>query len=226
MQVILIGRGTQPVPGQVVFNSRGVSGQHAKAVIDSNKNTIVLEDLGSTNGTFVNGFRIKRKSISHNDIIMLADQRLNLQQIFDAARSTRNDPNDYSVEFAKLKDVWDSYQLLLQKARSNNSTEMLMTACVLLAPAIILGPLAGVVFGGIAAAGAATGVGSAVGLAARELLSKNKSAKTQNLVTEIENDFKIQYVCPKCSRSLYGFPYEYYKKQRQCVQCKAIWIKS
>ncbi|MFN8344172.1 MAG: FHA domain-containing protein [Spirosomataceae bacterium] len=226
MQIIRIGRGTEPQPGQVVFNSRGVSGEHARAIIDPSKNTVVLEDLGSTNGTYVNGFRIKRKSISHNDLILLADQRLQLQQIFDAARTTRDDPNDFSVEFAKLQQVWDSYQLLLQKARGNSGQDMLITACVLLAPAILLGPLAATAaIGGAAMAGMA-GVGSALGLAARELLSKNKSAKTQNLVTEIENDFKIQYVCPKCSRSLYGFPYEYHKKQRQCVQCKAIWIKS
>jgi pSer/pThr/pTyr-binding forkhead associated (FHA) protein len=219
MQVILIGRGQQPLPGQVVLNSRGVSGQHARAVINPSKNTVVLEDLGSTNGTFVNGFRIKRKSISHNDIILVADQRLSLQQILDAARTTRDDPNDYSLEFGKLQDVWDNYQLLLQQARGNNSMDTFMTACVIIAPALL-----GTFF--VPVPGVGTAVGSAVGLAARELLSKNKLSKTQNLVTDIENDFKIQYVCPKCSRSLYGFPYEYHKKQRLCVQCKAIWVKS
>ncbi|MEZ4905170.1 MAG: FHA domain-containing protein [Spirosomataceae bacterium] len=153
MQVILIGRGTQPVAGQVVLNSRGVSGQHAKAVIDSHKNTIVLEDLGSTNGTFVNGFRIKRKNISHNDVIMIADQRLSLQQIFDASRSMRSDPNDYSVEFAKLQDVWDKYQVLLKQARSNNGMDTFMTVCLIVAPALLLGPIAGAVVAGGAIGG-------------------------------------------------------------------------
>mgnify|MGYP001810225148 CR=1 FL=1 len=225
MQVILIGRGQQPLPGQVVLNSRGVSGQHARAVIDPAKNTVVVEDMGSTNGTFVNGFRIKRKSVSHNDVIMVADQRLSLQQILDAARTTRDDPNDYSLEFGKLQDVWDNYQLILKQARSNNGMDALMTVCLIVAPALLLGPIAGAVVGGAAALGGGTAVGGALGMAARELFTKNKSAKTQNLVTDIENDFKIQYVCPKCNRSLYGFPYEYHKKQRLCVQCKAIWVK-
>ncbi|MFN3379189.1 FHA domain-containing protein [Runella zeae] len=224
MQVVLIGRGNKPVTGQVVLDSRGVSGQHARAMIDPNKNVVILEDLGSTNGTFVNGFRIKRKSISHNDIIMMADQRLSLQQIFEAARATRDDPNDFSVEFGKLQNVWDNYQLLLKQARSNNGMDTFLTVCLLVAPALLLGPVAGAVVAGGAMGG--TAVGSALGLAARELFSKNKTAKTQNVVTEIENDFKIQYVCPKCARSLYGFPYEYYKKQRQCIQCKAVWVKS
>src|SRR6516225_7984343 len=52
----IIGRG--PKVG-VRLNDEGVSREHCQLVRDADK--IVLEDLGSTNGTFCNGIRVDRR---------------------------------------------------------------------------------------------------------------------------------------------------------------------
>jgi pSer/pThr/pTyr-binding forkhead associated (FHA) protein len=64
---------------------RNVSRQHAKLtkVADPTGNTpdtFTLEDLGSQNGTFVNGQRAKeKKALAHGDLIQIGDYRITLQ---------------------------------------------------------------------------------------------------------------------------------------------------
>ena len=54
----------------IVLEHRGVSGEHA--TISSKGGAAVLEDLGSTNGTFVNGARIVRHQLADGDRIVIA----------------------------------------------------------------------------------------------------------------------------------------------------------
>jgi hypothetical protein len=51
----------------IVLNHRSVSGEHA--LLRREGLDIYLEDLGSTNGSFVNGRLIKRQRLAHNDTI-------------------------------------------------------------------------------------------------------------------------------------------------------------
>ncbi len=52
------------------INSRHVSKEHAQLVRDAG--LIVIRDLGSTNGTFVNGQRIEQAVLNHGDIVHVA----------------------------------------------------------------------------------------------------------------------------------------------------------
>jgi pSer/pThr/pTyr-binding forkhead associated (FHA) protein len=63
-----IGRSGQ---NDVVIAHRAVSGRHA--VIENVGNDCFLEDLGSTNGTLVNGRHVTRHFLQHNDVIGLPD---------------------------------------------------------------------------------------------------------------------------------------------------------
>src|SRR6478735_9405386 len=62
----VIGRG--PKVG-VRLNDEGVSREHCQLVREGEK--IILEDLGSTNGTFCNGIRVDRRELSDGDKIMV-----------------------------------------------------------------------------------------------------------------------------------------------------------
>ena len=52
------------------INSRHVSKEHAQLVRDAG--LILIRDLGSTNGTFVNGQRIEQAVLNHGDIVHVA----------------------------------------------------------------------------------------------------------------------------------------------------------
>ncbi|WP_229223865.1 FHA domain-containing protein [Duganella sp. sic0402] len=58
----------------IVLSHPAVSGQHASIVTILDDS--FLEDLHSTNGTFVNGHRIGKHFLQHKDVIVMADMQL------------------------------------------------------------------------------------------------------------------------------------------------------
>src|SRR4029079_401214 len=62
----VVGRGPKVA---VRLNDEGVSREHCAFVRDGDK--MVVEDLGSTNGTFCNGIKVDRRELSDGDKIMV-----------------------------------------------------------------------------------------------------------------------------------------------------------
>jgi pSer/pThr/pTyr-binding forkhead associated (FHA) protein len=58
----------------IVIDNMAVSGQHAKLVLQGGN--YVIEDLQSTNGTFVNEKKIVNSAVKHNDHIMIGQHTL------------------------------------------------------------------------------------------------------------------------------------------------------
>jgi len=61
----------------IVIDHMGVSGRHAR--IDLEGQAIILTDLQSTNGTFVNGKRVERAELRPNDWINVGKHILTLK---------------------------------------------------------------------------------------------------------------------------------------------------
>jgi len=78
----------------IVIDSSAVSGHHASLFNDGG--FLAVEDLQSTNGTFVNGVRVSRKILKHGDVLQVGAHRLVLdqtsggeaQRVEDAGEST------------------------------------------------------------------------------------------------------------------------------------------
>jgi diguanylate cyclase (GGDEF)-like protein len=64
--ITILGRGDQ---AQIRLDDDGVSRTHARIVADID--ALVIEDQGSTNGTFVNGLRVDTARLKHGDRIAL-----------------------------------------------------------------------------------------------------------------------------------------------------------
>ncbi len=67
----VIGRGEG---SQVRLTDVGISRQHARLEFDSGR--VVLTDLGSTNGTTVNGSRVNAATLQHGDVVQLGTTTL------------------------------------------------------------------------------------------------------------------------------------------------------
>ena len=75
--VINIGRTSD---NDLVINNIKVSRKHAK--LDKKGNDWFIEDLESSNGTFINGKKIKRQRVSPGDVITIGGVPLNLERLF------------------------------------------------------------------------------------------------------------------------------------------------
>ena len=110
--IIRIGKASD---NDFVVNDPHVSRYHAKLIREEG-GCWLLEDLGSTNGTFVNGAQIIKKHVTPSDKIRLGDHYV--LNISEALKSN----NDYSEEFAALKQIYDDY--IQAKLRYNRLTSL------------------------------------------------------------------------------------------------------
>ena len=108
--IIRIGKASD---NDFVVNDPHVSRYHAKLIREEG-GCWLLEDLGSTNGTFVNGAQIIKKHVTPSDKIRLGDHYV--LNISEALKSN----NDYSEEFAALKQIYDDYIQAKVKIQSSN----------------------------------------------------------------------------------------------------------
>lgn len=202
-----------------VVNDPHVSRHHARLVREDS-DCWLLEDLGSTNGTFVNGAQIAKKRVSLNDVIKLGDTYT--LKISEALKYN----NDYSEEFAALKLVYDNYVQAKVKIQSANQFKTrLFQSFPFALPGII-----GVVIGFLGKGSPELlGVSLFITIFAPTVgiyLGAKQSAKAPQLLQDITNRFKIDYVCPKCGTFLGEIPWESLRNKKQCPisACKAKWV--
>ena len=113
---------------EVVIVDAQVSRQHARLVRQGN--VVLLEDLGSTNGTFVNGVRVTTShALSNGDVIALEHERIEGEPLLEpvvkdgirirkraalsAIRSTCRDAVSLLPEYVKGIHVKKDYEIIL-----------------------------------------------------------------------------------------------------------------
>ncbi|MBK8251233.1 MAG: DUF4388 domain-containing protein [Polyangiaceae bacterium] len=80
---------------QIVLSEDMVSRRHARITFDGQR--ITIEDLGSTNGTFVNGEKIKRCDLKEGDRVLIGSSIFKVVYADQAPANPRRRPNDDSL---------------------------------------------------------------------------------------------------------------------------------
>jgi pSer/pThr/pTyr-binding forkhead associated (FHA) protein len=76
----------------IVIDNLAVSGEHA--MIQNTGNQMVLKDLGSTNGTYVNGKPIRKQALEHGDRIEIGRYKIEyIEEVSDAAPGAPDKPD-------------------------------------------------------------------------------------------------------------------------------------
>ncbi|MDO4756639.1 MAG: FHA domain-containing protein, partial [Parabacteroides sp.] len=191
---------------------------HAKLI--HNEEGWLLEDLNSTNGTFVNGNQIVKKYVTHTDKITLGNNYvLNLAEV-------QKYNNDYSEEFNKLKAIYENYSQTKVKIQSSNQFKTRLIQTLPFAIPGVIGVIIGFLGKGnmelLIISLIITICAPTVGF----YLAAKQSAKIPQLLQDLTNQFKIDYVCPKCGTFLGDVPWESLRNRKQCPMssCKAKWV--
>lgn len=185
-----------------------ISGLHCTITVLS-ENIILIEDNDSTNGTFLNGLRVKRALITPSDEVVLANLKINFDKIF--SKHAHKPPiektpqaiaqvpinNDFSEDFTQLKIVYETFRdAKLSLMGQGTLKQKGLQAALSFIPF----------------------VGSALGILA------TTTVNPQEKIFALTEEFKINYVCPKCKRFLGDLPWQNLANQKKCSACKAIWV--
>ncbi len=205
----------------IIVDEPDVSRFHACLIKQSGADFWMLEDLNSTNGTYVNDIQIRKKVIQREDQICFGKNcHFTLQQMQEAA-------NHYSEGFAALKSVYENYMNEKVRIQSSNQFKTrLFQALPLALPGLI-----GVVIG-FSGKGSPLLFGLSLSIAvcapiAGIYLGARQSAQIPQKLQALSDQFKIDYVCPKCGTFLGEIPWESLRNRKQCPvsSCKAKWIE-
>ena len=233
MEIIVGRKGQQPFE----ITDRSVSGKHLKLITMSDGN-VLIEDLGSSNGTFIDGVRIIKKVVSRNTVVQMGSTfTFCISDVLPEVKTSsvpRTPPTpptpprpEYDEEilrkFQNLESVWNKYQEEKINLQKNNASKGFLR----MLPMFVLGGL-GYVISCIPELAdfrtAITLAGIGIGIMITWISYKSATSLPEQM-EKLNQQFQIDYVCPKCKQFLGFTPFEGLKNRGQCSACKSKWVK-
>ena len=224
-------------PGNtIILNNHDVSGTHAAlTLITPVTNTWEIQDMGSANGTFVDGMRIYRKEVTPASEIKLGQTLLSWDLILERKpyRATEpvkppqpvyEEPSAQDEELREiawsLKKVSDEYREKKNRMAEIQAQESVNSRIQGLGfpMGAVIGSLAQALPGDFKILGYAGGLIS-LGFAVTALASSKKLSKERKSFTGLDDWYKINYVCPHCHNFIQQ-PFELLEKTKNCRACK------
>ena len=216
---LIIGRiGEQPF----AITDKSVSGKHLKLTTLPDGN-VQVEDLGSSNGTFIDGVRIIKKVVNRNTVIQLGSHysfkvcdvlpetpkadRVHPQT--PNATSTPKTMPEYSIR--PLKKIWEEFERTKEELDEKNKNIQLWRSA---APIFTMGSGAlGVIF---PYAFILTFIGLGLTIYAF-YMAKNFDYKKS--INEAQDKFENMYLCPNCNHFLENRKYKLLVQDKKCRYC-------
>lgn len=206
MEIIVGRRGEQPFS----ITDKSVSGKHLKLTTMPDGNVLV-EDLGSSNGTFIDGVRILRKEVSRNTVIrmggsysfkisdVIPDAPKAVAPKSNVKSTTSQSAQEYSI--AHLESVWNEYTTAKDELQNQNRNIGLMRSAT---------PILNII----------PGLGAALGTYS---FYKAKKFNYNEALNEVQERFEDNYICPKCHHFLGTIKYKLLIQDSNCRFCKCKW---
>ena len=201
----------------VVSEFEDVSEHHARILVVGRE--MILEDLNSTNGTFVNGSRIRKAVLKPTDQVSVALHPLNIRPIF-AKLLSDSEFNDYTEEFNALKTVYDEYEEEKEKIIKESQRKTSIKKFLIMSLPVIL--FAFFFFGKKYYYPIYMALNSV--LTAFALFLANDKKKDEKL-KQAKIEFTKKYRCPRCKTYQLSKEWELHRDDKQCPNCKATWAK-
>jgi FHA domain len=216
-----------------------ISSQHAQ-ISELEDGLFLVEDLNSTNGVYVNGYRINQAKVNINDEVRLSESTIiKLTDIFQLQEKKeikevkiKTDAKDFVEEFGGLKEVWEKFnkdRIKLNNVYQRNST--IFRSMVSLLPILVWIIFKTVYLDQFRVSDPQkyqewqgsfiyfSAIGGSIGNLVVGLFIKSPQAK----LTDLDEEFRVRYVCPNstCRTQLGNIPWKSYHNQGKCFRCQA-----
>lgn len=233
MELIIGRKGEQPF----AITDKSVSGKHLKLTSLPDGN-VQVEDLGSRNGTFIDGVRIIKKVVSRNTVVQMGSTfTFCISDVLPEVKKSPVPPTpptpptppkpEYDEEilrkFQNLESVWNKYQEEKITLQKNNASKGFLR----MLPMFVLGGLGYLVSCIPELADFRTAItlaGLGIGIMITWISYKSATSLPEQM-EKLNQQFQIDYVCPKCKQFLGFTPFEGLKNRGQCSACKSKWVK-
>ena len=219
---IIIGRQVDKEGYLINEQYRSVGRVHAK--ITRTADSILIEDLDSANGTWVDGRRIKSKKINRSNKISLGGADYYVLDLNDVLNRLPLSNEEFSQKILELKNIYDTYNDESSRLQTKMQEEM-MTKRML--PTMLLGSLTALaaIFAGnnamtkivIGVAGAILSV--LVFILATKWATRSSQALKDKL-RKLSEQYELDYVCPACGAPFRGKSWEFIRRGGKCPSCK------
>ena len=217
---MIIGKqGEQPFK----ISDNYVSRRHCEITQTATGNVFHIKDLGSSNGTYVNGFRVVECDVTLNDQILLGNSyALDLSKVFlkkDVAPEPNPNPHPQPETNAvfpeRLRIIYNTYsdekRSIANSQRWSMNLRMTFTQIVSIGSSLIVGGTSWV----------SALIGVVIGLIIAAVINSfsDKSSKKMETLT---NTFQQQYADGNCNKFLGNYSPDYIENNLKCMcpNCK------
>ncbi|MBE7169562.1 MAG: FHA domain-containing protein [Williamsia sp.] len=221
----------------VVIGKLDVSNFHAKISMDG-EGCFFVEDLNSTNGTYVNGYRIRKAKIRLADELRLSENTyLDLRKLFGVPASpayVKKNPLDFTREFSSLEEVWIQYKRDRKGIiRRHQLKTGVIRSVIVLTPLFVWEVIQALYIDQLEKADPVlyhhlqskylpfSAVASSVAVFVSGMLSPMEKLE------ELDDEFRSKYICPNppCRNPLGTTHWRVYANQGKCFRCGAIYTQ-
>lgn len=203
----------------IIIDDPSVSREHLISKVEKS-GRIILEDLRSSNGTIVNGRKVKRTDLSDGDQLILGDYKVDTKKFIEELRSLyRKESNDYTIPFLSLMPEFTAYEN--EKRRIFNSGKngayirvglsLVILIILLVFPDIIPDKLRYPAILGIGILGSIFAINS------------QNAGKRKDQLDLLQAQYEDKLICPnpKCKAPLINRSLVAWKEVKKCRKCGA-----
>lgn len=212
----LIGRDSSQCQIVVPHEEKTVSNRHARICVDDK--TVVIEDVGSTNGTFVNGIRVVKKVVTPTDVVTLGSPdgyRMDLSGVLKPA------DHDFSAKVRHLQQIHDEYH----ENKAQLSKEQGKALRIRMLPTMIVGSCGAIAGACIPekyriAMMIGVGVLTVIVFMITSHIASERMAASARRRKMVDEQYELDFVCPECGGSWRSHSFAYIARLGACPCCK------
>ena len=217
MKPFSIGRDEE---NHLCLRSESVSGKHGEIIIHQDLKTMTIQDLGSTNGTRVNGQPVITKRLRPGDKIQLGDYQISSKELFQQIDLyIHENRTDFSQEFGLLRNLEKEFQrnkIKADKYFKLKSAALRIGITILVMMGLFQYTPGEYRFYMMGAIGLFGTIVSTLSMSEDRLQSK---------IEDMSVEFSSKFCCPKCKMELMGKSWKYWHSKKSCPKCKCYWTK-